>query len=238
MVLVLKILSFVSFVVFGIQDQILRHGLYLLPVYVLEGWVIAQLMLMALYGYEREERAGEKKIIPPPEDFERNVKASMIVYVLTKLAFSFVVGMTFEGEQAMPDTAAPPPSFQTFLMAFTMLVFSIWSFRFFWLYIPYVMGRGPWEYLMRFKPFMSSFFLIGVWVLCFVPLALLMIVASKFLVFVLGILGLGDVDIVVDSVLGALQGVIDYAMALVSSIGVAYGMYSVFADEDKTTEIW
>lgn len=237
MVLTLKILIFVSFVAFGLEDQVLRHGLYLLPAYLLEGWVIAQLMLMALYSLEKEG-GSKKKIMPPPEDFERNVKACMIVYVLTKLTLSFVVGMTFSSAQGLPEQPPSDPRPETLILAFMMLIFAVWSFRFFWLYVPLIIGKGPTDYLLRFRAFSSSFYMIGVWVLCFVPMVLLMIFVSEFFAMVLGVLGVGNIPIVADSVIAVIQAVIDYGISLVSSLGVAYGVYSVYAGEEKTTSIW
>ncbi len=237
MVLVLKILSFVSFVAFDVKQDVLRQGLFLLPSYLLEGWVIAHLMIMALH---HDVLKSEKKssMLPRPEELDRNIKASMIMYVLTKLMLSFVTGMTFDGVQKVPDTPPPEPGLQTFMMAVMLIGFSIWAFRFLWIYVPLVLGRSPLEFLQRFKPFLSSFNFLGVWIMCFVPLVLLLLMLSEVFATVVGVFGVGEKSIVFESGLAAIQAFIDYLMALVSSIGVAYGVYSVFNGENKKTPIW
>ena len=236
MALAVKILIFVALVVFGLQQDILRQGLFSLPAYLLEGWVIAQLMVMALYGQEPER--GQAFKLPPPEDIERNVKASMIVYVLTKLMLSFVVGSTFNAQEGLPDTQPPDPSLQIFFMAMMMLVFMIWSFRFLWLYVPFILGCHPIDFLRRFQAFSSSFYMIGVWILCFVPLIIVMVAVSELMSMILGGLGLDQDTIAFKSGLALIQAVIDYAMSLISSIGIAFGIYSVFKGENKKTDIW
>ena len=42
LMLAVKIVSFVGFIVFGLDENFLRQGLLLIPVYMLEGWVIAR----------------------------------------------------------------------------------------------------------------------------------------------------------------------------------------------------
>ncbi len=237
MVLVLKILSFVALVVFDMEKEALRQGLLLLPTYFLEGWVIANLALMALYDHETQSKV-RSSILPLAEDMARNVKASMIVYVLIKLMLSFVVGSTFEGQQAMPDAPAPEPTLQMFALAVMMILVLIWAFRFLWIYIPIMMGRSVTEYLVRFRAFSASFPLLGVWVLCFVPVVLFMIVISEFWGMFTGALGFDTKSIVFETGMAIIQAFIDYALALVSSIAIAYGMYSVLNHENKKTEIW
>jgi len=235
MVLSIKILCFVGFVVFGIQNDILRQGLYLLPSYLLEGWVIAQIMVMALYA---EQAEGSKSVLPPSQDVSSNIKASMIVYVLMKLMLSFVVGSSFPGGVPLSESAPPEPDASTFIVAVMMIVFLIWSFRFIWVYVPYVMGLSPLDYLRRFKAFSSSFYMLGVWVLCFVPLVLVMILASEVLaLFMIGI-GVEGKSVVFNAGLAVIQAFMDYSIALVSSLGIAYGIYSVLNGENKKTPLF
>lgn len=237
MVVVVKILFFVGFVAFGIEQQTLRQGLILLPSYFLEGWVIAQIMVMALYGLEQSGET-KTKILPPPEDIETNIKASMIAYVLIKLMLSFVVGFTVAEQQKLPDAPPPEGNMQTFFVVFVMIAFVVWAFRFLWMYVPMVMGRGPMEYLNRFRKMNASFYMMGVWILCFVPLVLVMIFLSEFVGAFLGALSVSEESVLFKSALAIVQAFIDYLMALISSVGIAYGFYSVFVGENKTTPIW
>lgn len=237
MVLTLKILSFVSFVVFDVQQEVLRQGLYLLPSTLLEGWVIAHLMIMALH-YDDAEMGRKSKFLPSPGDVEKNIKASMIVYVLMKLMLSFVTGTTFEGARMAQDGPPPEPGLQGFFVAVMLIAFMIWAFRFLWLYVPMVLGCGPLEFLERFKAFVSSFSFLGVWVMCFVPLILAMLVVSEAFGMVAGVFGVGVETVFFESGLAAIQAVTDYLMSLIASIGIAYGVCSVFRGDNKLPPIW
>lgn len=238
MAIAVKVLTFVGFIVFG-MDDFLRQGLLALPAYFLEGWVIAQVMVMALYRDVAGVMGGES-ILPSPEDIARNVKASAIVYVLIKLMMSFVVGMTYAemdmGPDGLPAGSSEEGSVQLLAVAVMMMVFMIWAFRFLWLYVPLVMGRTPLEFLDKFKPLVSSFSFLGTWLLCFVPLILLMIVLSQMLGTVMAGLGVSTESIVFESGLGALHAIIDYLLSLVSSVAIAYGVYSVFNADNKKTK--
>ncbi|MEZ5814504.1 MAG: hypothetical protein R3E13_07305 [Alphaproteobacteria bacterium] len=227
MAVAVKIVFFVGFVVFDLQQDILRQGLFLLPSYMLEGWVVAHLMIMALHHEVLKSGERKKSFLPAPEELDGAIKASMIVYVLLKMGLSVLGGIMFNGVQGLPEGPPPDPGFDTFVVVLAMLGFVVWAFRFLWLYVPVVMGRGMIEFVRRFRPFMSSFSFLGVWGMCFVPPLLLLMLFSQ----ISGTLAAG-------SILAAFQAVIDYFMVLSSSIGVAYGVYSVFKGENKPTAIW
>lgn len=237
MVLVIKILSFVSFVAFGMQDAALRQGLLLLPVFLLEGRVIATLVIMAVQTH-RVQNSSRGSGFFSDEDISRNAKAAMIVYVLTKLALSFLMGSAYEGQQGAPDVAMPEPTFQTVFVAIFILLFLIWAFRFLWIYVAVAMGYSISAYLKRFRAFSDSFSFLGVWILCFVPVMLLLLLLSEFYSISMSALGIGVESVVFEGGLTALQAVVDYVLSLVSSLAVAYGIYSVFNNENQKTELW
>lgn len=237
MALAIKILSLIALVVFGLQEFSLRQGLYLLPSFFIEGWAIATLVIMALHEHEARSET-RKSILAPGKDTARNIKAAMIVYVLTKLMLSFVVGSVYGDQQAAPEAAASEPSMQSFFMALVIIAFMIWAFRFLWIYIPVVMGRSVREYLARFRAYSDSFPMLGVWILCFVPAMIALKVLAEMFGGVMNILGFGSETIVFESGLAMIQALADYLLSLLSSLAVAYGMYSVFNNENKKTEIW
>lgn len=245
-VIILKILGFATFVLLGMEENFLRQGLLLLPVYFLEGWVIAQLVLMALQlEHTPKNMPGVQKaqngqtLLPKPEHVQRNVKASAIVYTLTKLALAFIIGMTMQGQDGLETPDAPSAaSNEMFIVVLMIITMVVWAFRFFWIYIPVLFGKTPLQYLLRFKAFSSSFFLLGVWMLCFVPMAILMLMSTEVMAVVLSIFSLQEDATAFQIGLAIIQGAIDYLLALVSSLAVAFGVFSVFNDENKTTPIW
>ncbi len=244
-VIVAKIAAFIAFVLIGIDENFLRQGLLLLPVYFLEGWVIAQLVLMALQVEHMPKKVpgvNDKQVshplLPSAQQMQRNIKASAVIYTLTKLALAFVIGTTMQGHP--PDSATNPPeaSGSMFIFVVALIAMMIWAFRFFWIYIPMLIGKTPLDYLLRFKAYSSSFYLLGVWMLCFVPMAILMLMMSEIMSIILSILSLQDNETVTHIGLSFIQGTVDYLLALLSSLAIGFGVFSVFNDENKTTPIW
>lgn len=237
LVLSVKIVSFIGLIAFGMEQNVIRQGLIFLPSYLLEGWAIAHIIVMAIYKADgADTKTGFS--LPVGEDIENNIKASMIIYVLTKLTLSFVLGVTFSGQGPDMQPTAPEPSLSMFVLAMGMLVFMVWAFRFLWLYVPYIFGVSAIQFLNKFKAFGASFNFIGVWLLCFVPLVLAMIAASEVLGFIATMVGLDQKSIVFESMIAVVQAFTDYGMALFASLGVAYGIFSVLKGENKKTSIW
>ncbi len=246
-VILLKILGFTTFILLGMDDNYLRQGIFLLPVFFLEGWAIAQLVLMALQVEHKpkvvpgvNEAAAQKSILPAPQDIIRFTKASAIIYTLTKLAMAFVIGMAMHGydPDAPNQTPASEASGPAFIFVLLLIGMMIWTFRFFWLYIPIIFGKTPLDYLLRFRAFSSSFYLLGVWLLCFVPAAILMLFMTEILAGSLTLLSLQDNDTAFQIGIAVVQAFVDYLLALLSSLAIGFGIFSVFNDENKKTEIW
>ena len=240
-----KIAAFVVFVLLGLEENFLRQGLLLVPVYFLEGWVIGQLVLMALQIEHTpkkvpgvNDKQGPHPLLPSPANVQRNIMASAVIYTLTKLALAFIIGMTMQGHSPESAASAPPASGSMFIFVVVLIAMMIWAFRFFWIYIPMLLGKTPLQYLLRFKAFSSSFYLLGVWMLCFVPMAILMLLFTEFMAGVLSTFSLTEDATAFRIGLSVIQGTFDYLLALLSSLAVGFGVFSVFNDENKTTPIW
>lgn len=232
--LAFKVVSLMMVTALGLESNLLRQGLVLLPSYFLEGLVICRILLLAT---ALETEKSDSAVILADSS---SVRAGAIVYVLIKMFLSFIAGMTFAGNADMaasqPAPSAPNP--QTLFLAILILAGMVWIFRFLWLYVPVALGYGIEEFLRKFKGFSSSLQMIGLWVLCFTPLVLLMILGSE----ILGAVIPGARDdlpsIIYLQAMAVLQALADYAISLVSSIGMAYGVRSVFNNENKKTSIF
>jgi hypothetical protein len=223
-VLGMKILSFTGILLLNMQDNLLRQGLMLIPAHFVEGIVVAQIMVMAVYQKSHETLSKSQMLGSAP------ILASGILYLLIKLAMSFALGMTFvspeEFAAAQGQSGASPLS--SLALAALLLALLIWAFRLFWLYVPVALGYSVGEYMMKFRSYVSSFYMIGVWLLCFVPTGLILIVLLSFVQLLSPEVG-GEPTIVGDILNAVVQAVTDYAMVLVSSIGMAFGVHHVLS---------
>ena len=154
----------------GFQNQILRHGLVMLPAYFAEGFLIAYVIRTIHVGGDL------KKDVKQARRYFDDVVAGMIAFVLIQLTLAFIVGYTIS---AMPETAGTAsaeaaPAVEGFLIAFSALVFMIWAFRFAWLHLPLAMGIPLSSFLSRIQSFSSSIPMLGCWLAVFMPLLFLM----------------------------------------------------------------
>lgn len=230
--LAFKTVSVMAVTALGLEANMLRQGLFLLPSHFLEGLVICKIMIMAAGGGGR----GAAPEIPST----RMVHAGMIVYVLIKLLLSFVVGMTLAGQAGMPDPRTTPagPDYASLLLAGGILAGMIWVFRFLWLYVPVALGYGIEEFARRFRGFSSSFYMIGLWILCVTPPGLTLIFLSEGLAQVIPGARGEPPSVIYLQIMAIMSAFADYAISLVSSIGMAYAVRSVFNDENRKTSIF
>ena len=228
-----EIVFFALIKIMGLSDNHLRQGLLLLPIFFLEGWVILRVVMMAFLS------AAPKLI--QTEDIPRNLKAGMIAFVLTQLMLAFLIGFTMDGQTAIgadPEAvakASEPNMGMAFAMGLTT-IFTIWAFRFVWLYLPILAGKDVFDFLDRIKGFGSSFKLLGIWILCFTPVMLFMILGSQLWIGFSNMLGQGEESVLLDSGLQLILIVADYFQTLVASVAVGFAVIAVygFAGDEKS----
>jgi hypothetical protein len=234
-VLAAKFLCFVVVFILGLEENLLRQGLVLMPSYFVEGWIIAHIMLKALSA--EKDRAYQIPGIAP-EHVQNAMMTSMLVYVLLKLLLSFVVGMPglIDPQAVAEGQEAGTPDIMVFLAALGFMVFVVWFFRFLWLYVPPALGFSMKHYVIKVGSLRGSYYIIGMWIMCFVPMAIALIVFSQIVSIPFDADG-EELSQMHKYTLSFLQGVFDYMMVLVSSLGMAYGVASMFNKEDKTVSL-
>lgn len=228
-VLLFKIMSLVAISLLELETQRLRQGLLLLPSYFLEGWVISIIIATAVQSL--------KGPLFNPDVQKRNAIAGAIVYTLVKLMLAFVMGMTLAGQ----DFSAPPEETAAngmFIVAVLMVGFMIWSFRFFWVYVPIALGYTVQDFLIKFKKFSASFYMIGLWLMCSVPFVVGILLLLQLLQGLMVTPEGAAPSIAAMIMFSALQAFFDFAVSLVSSLGMAYGIHSVFTGENKKPRLF
>ena len=77
------------------------------------------------------------------------------------------------------DAAAYSGYVDFYLVAVALFAVLIWSFRYLWLYVPIALDYRADSFLKRIPGFIGSFRLIGLWMLCFMPVLFLLFVMSS-----------------------------------------------------------
>lgn len=236
---VLKIATLIVVASLNLETNFLRQGLMLLPAYFLEGWLVAVAIRMAIFGEYATLSASAHTSQTSADPFTRQrcIMAGAVTYVLLKLAASLLMGLFAEAAQR--EITAPPPPDPTVGAYFTVLVgfaIVIWAFRYVWIYIPVVFGYPARQFLKRIAVFSSSFYMLGLWFVTMVPLALLTIAFAKLLNMLLPGVAADVPSLAYIYAASSLQAVMDTLLALISSVGMAYGFREILAaDNSKKT---
>ncbi|MBX2833350.1 MAG: hypothetical protein KTR28_00095 [Micavibrio sp.] len=236
----IKILCTMAIFSFSMEQNFLRQGLVYIPGYLLEGWVIATLTVRAMMSEESKDYA-----FIPNENYnlKNAVLSAALLYVLIKITLAVLIGLPFAmSPEAMQASTPLDTQDQSSGAAFFMVVVAgamlIWAFKLLWVYIPPALGLSIEVFLKKAKGFKSSFYMLGLWLMCSVPIniALLLVrgvIASPF-EFIEG----EPTPLAFKLVFSLFSVSFDYALSLIVSIGMAYGIISIFRDGTKKVSIW
>lgn len=227
---VLKLVSFLIVTALDLDQNYLRQGLVLIPSYFAEGWLVAQLIRLAIFRETWPAMlSGDRK-----KDMEvlhvrfRAIMAGTIIYVLLKLFMSLFTGLLLEANFDYQSTQEAEPSSFVFLLSLLAMIFVIWAFRFFWLYIPAALDYSIRDFLYRIRSFKSSLYMIAIWILCFTPLALMFLMASEFFVALFPAAQEGKVPAAYQYSMVVVQAALELCIAMVTSVAMAYRISSLY----------
>lgn len=231
----IKIAVYFAVIGLGWQEYYLRQAIIMLPAFLAEGWLLAHYVRFLFLGqrWPFKPTGDKEQDIAVLQDRARGVMSGALFYAL---AHFFLIGLFTavqkDGVLLPPPSAvegAPASGERTLLSFFLMLgafLSVIWAFRFIWLYIPASINYPVRRFLTHIAGFNSSFYLIGVWLICFVPFMLLFSMFSS--LFLLEYFDRPDeIPVPLDFVLSVLNIVVGVIVSLLSTAGVAYGIQSV-----------
>jgi hypothetical protein len=189
LVLVPIIIKFTSMMIIlsqGFEKDVLTQGLILIPATLTEGWLLAQ-FLRTLIKQERWpimlDAEPDQKTLSALLLRARGIVACCLVYVLLML-FTYTFKYGYEllvANNVIPSGAddTTPPDIRMMIIAVMGLGFALWSFRLFWIYIPFSVLVKPLEYLKFLGGFGASFKMLGLFLICMVPTLVVTTIVSS-----------------------------------------------------------
>lgn len=216
---VIKVAIVTGIMSFGMESAYLRQGLFFLPCYFLEGWLAAVAIQLAYRGPMLRQ-----------DGFfaNRDLMACVALYVLAQLAANFLAGFTMQARRMAP--AEPPAAMAddpTLLpVAFLVLALTLWAFRFLWLYVPAALGYRLHDFVYTIRRFFFSFYILGFYMLCFIPFALALMLCARGLATVFPDGG-GDLGFIYILMLAFARAVCEICILLVSALGFAWAVRQV-----------
>lgn len=187
-----KTLTFMIIIFLGLQENILRQGLFFVPSFLVEGWFVASALRLTVYHehwpfFLTGDTQRDRLLI---KNRRKSIQGAGALYTLLRLISVLILSFLMhegimmndpiEQDTLMGDAvqggmqeAAPDLSgaalFLVFVMAMGLLAGTLWAFRYFCLYVPVALGLSMKEFLKTIWGFKGSVQLIFISIVCFVP---------------------------------------------------------------------
>lgn len=210
------------------EHKYLRQSILLLPAFFAEGWMIVYLVRLVF-------RDGEKQTPIPILHADKNMQAGIAIYVLTKYLIFGALGylwMNFDDAVSVADTEEPSSE----LMAITVSImfFGLLLFRYFWLFIPAVIGIPIKSYIYATRGFQVTLQMAGAWLVSFVPF----FIAFSFVgtAVVSPYEGMTELPMLPKILLTSMQLAMELAVDIVSTASIAFGIKAIYRGEPKAED--
>ena len=212
----------ISVLYFG-SENIIRLSLVMLPAYFVEGWFLSHWVRTIILNHRWPFRPSgdDEKDFPVIQKRARGIMAGTIAYVLINLLVAgyFAFFMSHLPAEMNPEEADP----QVALLGVLMIISLLLLFRFIWLYIPLAVNASMDKVFENIKSMMTSFSMMGLWLVCFIPAAL-----------VLQLIGGGLETVAGETPIAAMEGLmlfvrvfVDMIKNIICTAGMAYAFIAI-----------
>lgn len=218
-----KFICLVTVMSLGLKDNFLRQALIFLPDYFTEGWMLAHVVRLAFLGQRwpfrpTGDNTADEMIL---RDRFRGVMAGTLSYVLVKFLAAGILHYFILAEAEMTRAAeAGQLNGGVFLVMLVMMFVMLWAVRLMWVHIPMALNFPVRDYLRAVgRGLMPSFYMIGAWMVCTVPVMFLMKMAATFIIVLAGGQNAG-----VDFIIAALQAGTETVTKILATFAVGWGI--------------
>ncbi len=234
----IKSVLFLLVVMFSLHDNYLRAGLILIPSYAAEGWLISQAIRLVLLVQARDFPNAPFLALSSPEAavHRQTLLASVILYTLIKLAVAFLVGLMVYSRSVDVGPQTPTAEIPTLAAAFIGIGFvfiTFWVFRYVWVYVPMAMGYAVKSYVTAVRHFITSFYMLALWMMCFVPVILALLLVSELFLQIFPPLDPQTPAPAFTYVMVFFQSAAEIVIALISSVAMTYGIYTLMNPAER-----
>lgn len=234
----LKILSWNMVLALGWEADYVKQAMVMLPAYFAEGWMVSHFVRLIFFGQTWPFRptGNVNKDMEQLHDRALGIMRGTLCYVVIQFLMSGLVAIIYEFMKGQPETIDPSTlnaemTFTMFFGSCVLLGLIIWGFRFVWYYIPAAVNHPLKSFNFKIREFNTSFYILGVWLICFVPLVFLY---NIFLSEVFPSAGkdagnFATIKIVRDMC----TQIMDTVIVFITTGGIAYGFGQIIIDQKK-----
>lgn len=174
---------------YGETGNVIRMSLFMLPAYFAEGWLLCHFIRLITNGqrWPYKITGNEEDDIKALRVRAKPLLSGILGFVLINLgiALYFTIFTHFTPSELWEGNEIKPEDISQSTAIIIMLLFALMiaGFKFVWLYIPLAANITPVTYMKKLQGFGMTIRLIGLWLLCFVPIMVAMqVLLSPFLV--------------------------------------------------------
>lgn len=216
-----KLACFTGLAVYGDEKSLWIGSIILLPSFFLEGWLLSHwartIMTGGAHRWPFKMTNNRDKDTIEIMVRGRGVMAGTICYALVNFLVSgyYAYVLPFFPVELDPHNADPKLAAIAFISVMTSLFF----FRYVWIYVPLAMNIPLTQILLVLKPMRLTFQMIGLWMICVVPVLLVLKIFGDGL---MGLAGEANEGAVFDSAFLILRIATDMIKNLICTAGMAY----------------
>lgn len=229
----------------GLEFDIEKQALLMLPSFIADGWVMSHLVRL-IYLEQRwpfRPTGQAQRDAAMLQDRARGIMAGTVCFTLIEFLKTGFLGwmrnIVMPGgvplsqvEQVQTATTdVQEPTQMAMVVALVMTGATFWAVRYLWLYIPAAAGFSGRDYLRRCGGMMGSIRLLGAWMICSIPIICL---SALLMGFLLGpFVGPEGLPPGLTFVKHSLLLVVHTMAGLLTTAGLAYVIRDMFAPEKK-----
>ncbi len=235
--MVVKLVCHGTMQVLGFETMFVRQALLMLPSYLFDGWLLAHVIRLVFYGQRWPFRPGGANDMAVFRDRAQGIMTGAVSYALTRFLMTGLFAAVYASASTagLHDAAGPasPPEGRPGAMIAVMLLMAgmIWSFRLFWFYIPAAANIPFFWFMKRLRGLGSSFYMLGAWLVCFLPVLFLFIAATSLLAQPFaGQNGL-EIPLVLNAVFSLLWVATDTVIEILTTFALAIGLKTILMPE-------
>ena len=173
---IVKAIFFGVVILLGYQDNPFRQTLVMLPAYFMEGWMIAHIVRFVFFGerWPIKLSGNAEEDIVYVQSRGRAIFASIILFTLIQMTWViFDYFVQYNHKYLAEATENNDPDIFMLLLSTALGIVIIWGFKFLYIYIPLAVDIPIKSFLFRLKGITSSLYMIGAWLICYIPFLLL-----------------------------------------------------------------
>ena len=241
--LAVKIICFLVIGTKGWGDRLLLQGLALLPSYLADGWMLSHFVRLLFLGQRwpfrlsgniMQDRAAIK-------DRLRGVMAGTAAYAASRFLFTgFMAAGTDAKNLFVPllkkSGLHDPHEIGLAALCAFLAVLGLWGFRLLWFYIPAALHYNLRQCLRDLRGALTSFYMLGASVICFLPLLALAGFLISFISTAFTHGGATSLPVAVIDLETVLRALTDIVVALILTGCMAHGLQAMIARKRFSTE--